>query len=130
MRAVAVLAIVVAAVACKRADDAAPKKETSTTTAPAPAVASADGTRHVTIEANKDGYAPDRVAGKPNEKLVLDVTRTIDAECLAKLVTPDKKSYDLPLNKQVAIPVTVPDKGELTFACGMDMFHGTIVAQP
>ena len=30
----------------------------------------------------------------------------------------------------VEVAVTVPDKGELTFACGMDMFRGTIIAQP
>jgi len=128
MRVAAVLAILLAAVACKRADDTAAAKKP--TPAPATAVTSKDGTRHVAMEAGKDGYVPDRVTGKPNEKLVLDVTRTVDADCLAQLVTPDKQAHALPLNQSVAIAVTVPAAGELTFACGMDMFHGTIVAQP
>ena len=32
--------------------------------------------------------------------------------------------------KTVEVPVTVPETGELAFACGMDMFKGTVVAQP
>jgi plastocyanin domain-containing protein len=28
------------------------------------------------------------------------------------------------------VAVTVPQTGEVGFACGMDMFHGVVVAQP
>ena len=100
---------------------------------PAPVTAGtvgSDGLRHVSVEANKQGYTPDKIAGKPGEKLVLVFKRTVDAECLSQVKTPEGKLVDLPMNKPVEVALTVPETGELTFACGMDMFHGTVVAQP
>ena len=91
---------------------------------------SINGIRYVHVEANKDGYTPARVPGKPGEKLTLVFTRTYEADCISQLKTPDGKLVDLPLNKPVEVAVTVPQTGELGFACGMDMFHGVIVAQP
>ena len=103
---------------------------------PKPAVAAPtaqvtkDGVRRIDVEAGQDGYVPARIPGKPGEKLMLVFTRTIDADCLAQLKTPDGKLVDLPKGKPVEVAVTVPQSGELAFACGMDMFHGVIVAQP
>lgn len=106
----------------KTADPGVAPAKTDPKTAP-------NGARTVAIEANKDGYVPDKIPGKPGEKLTLVFTRTIDAECLAQLKTPDGKLVDLPLNKAVEVPVTVPNDGEVRFACGMDMFTGVVVAQ-
>jgi len=89
----------------------------------------ADGVRKVTIEAGKDGYVPDKIPGKPGEKLMLVFTRTVEGECLAELKTPDGKLVALPMNAPVEVAVTVPNDGEVRFACGMDMFTGTVVAQ-
>jgi plastocyanin domain-containing protein len=115
--------------ACKKAEDAKPAPKP-----PAPAVAAttngSDAARHVAIEANKDGYTPDKIAGKPGEKLVLSFTRTADSSCIAQLKAPDGAMVDLPLGKSVDVAVTVPQTGEVGFACGMDMFHGVVVAQP
>jgi plastocyanin domain-containing protein len=100
---------------------------------PAPQVAptkAADGIRKIPVSATADGYTPDKIPGKPNEKLVLVFTRTVDANCLAQLKTPDGKMVDLPMNTPVEVAVTVPATGEVGFACGMDMFHGVVVAQP
>jgi plastocyanin domain-containing protein len=119
------LALVPALVACK--------KETKPESAgPAPVTAGttgADGVRRVAVDAGKEGYRPDRIAGKPGEKLVLVFTRTFDAACIAQLKTPDGKLVDLPKGTPVDVPVTVPATGEVGFACGMDMFHGAVVAQ-
>jgi plastocyanin domain-containing protein len=82
------------------------------------------------VLANEKGYDPERIAGKPGEKLMLVFKRTVEGECLAQLKTPEGKVVELPMNKPVEVAVTVPESGELTFACGMDMFKGTIVAQP
>lgn len=126
MRAALLLAIGLSLFACKKESPTpAPKP------APAPAVATvgADGVRKISVEANKDGYTPDRIPGKPGEKLTLVFTRTFDAECIAQLKTPDGKLVALPMNKPVEVAVTVPADGEVGFACGMDMFHGTIVAE-
>jgi plastocyanin domain-containing protein len=100
---------------------------------PAPVTAGnvgSDGLRHVSVQASKEGYSPDKIAGKPGEKLVLVFTRTADSECISQLKAPDGKLVDLPLNKPVEVAVTVPQTGEVGFACGMDMFHGVVVAQP
>ena len=111
--------------ACKKEED----KPKAPPLAPAVAVAK-DGVRRIAIVANADGYTPGRIAGKPGEKLVLVFTRTIDAECISQLKTPDGKLVDLPKDKPVEVAVTVPQTGEVGFACGMDMFHGVVVAQP
>ncbi|HEY0192922.1 MAG TPA: cupredoxin domain-containing protein [Kofleriaceae bacterium] len=90
----------------------------------------ADGVRKVAIEANTKGYVPDRIGGKPGEKLLLVFTRTADSTCIAQLKTPEGKMVDLPMNQPVEVAVTVPANGEVGFACGMDMFHGSVIAEP
>ncbi|HEU4734034.1 MAG TPA: cupredoxin domain-containing protein [Kofleriaceae bacterium] len=89
----------------------------------------ADGVRRISIEANAKGYVPDRIGARPGEKLVLVFTRTVDSTCIAQLKTPDGKLVDLPKGAPVEVPVTVPASGEVAFACGMDMFHGVVVAE-
>jgi plastocyanin domain-containing protein len=123
------LGLGLALVGCKKQEDkAAPKAN-----AAAPVTAGtvqADGVRRIDVEAGKDGYVPAKIAGKPGETLVLVFKRTADSECIAQLKAPDGKMVDLPLNKPVEVAVTVPQTGEVGFACGMDMFHGVVVAQP
>jgi len=129
LRVLVISLCVVAALGCdkgKKKEAPAPKQEAPVTAG----TVAADGVRRIDVEANTKGYNPERIAGKPGEKLMLVFKRTVDAECLAQLKTPDGKVVDLPMNKPVEVAVTVPQAGELTFACGMDMFHGTIVASP
>jgi plastocyanin domain-containing protein len=121
------IALVVAVFACK-GDAKAPPATPSATTPITAGKVGADGVRRVAIEANIKGYQPDRIGGKPGEQLVLVFTRTVDASCLAQIKTPDGKLVDLPKGTPVEVAVTVPQTGELGFACGMDMFHGAIVA--
>jgi plastocyanin domain-containing protein len=123
------LVIVLAFVACKKDEAPAPKPAPAAAPVAAP-TSSKDGARRVEIEVNKDGYTPDKIPGKPGEKLDLVFTRTFEAECISQVKTPDGKMVDLPMKKPVEVAVTVPQTGELGFACGMDMFHGVIVAQP
>ena len=120
------LVLVAALVACKKEEAAKPAP------APAPAVAApaVGGARKVPIEVNKEGYQPDTIPAKPGEKLDLVFTRTFEADCISQVKTPDGQLVDLPMNKPVEVAVTVPQTGKLGFACGMDMFHGVIVAQP
>lgn len=86
------------------------------------------GVRTVKVTMSEKGYAPDRIPGKPGEKLKLEFTRTIDASCFEELKTPDGL-VKLPMNTPVTVDVTVPNDGEVKFACGMDMFFGVIVAE-
>ena len=119
------LALTVGLAACKkdtRPEPAAPTPVTAGTVG-------SDGVRHVAVEAGLQGYQPARIGGKPGEKLTLVFTRTADSTCIAQLKTPDGKLVDLPMNQPVEVAVIVPASGEVGFACGMDMFHGAVVAE-
>jgi plastocyanin domain-containing protein len=123
------IALVVCLVAfgCEKKDDTKPAPP------PAPTVTvakSADGVRTIPVSATADGYTPDKITGKPGEKLKLVFTRTVDSSCLSQLKAPDGTLVDLPMNKPVEVAVTVPQTGQVGFACGMDMFHGVIIAEP
>ncbi|HEX2691101.1 MAG TPA: cupredoxin domain-containing protein [Kofleriaceae bacterium] len=127
------IVLVIALVACKQEAKAppgvpAPAAATTTAAANTNSVA-ANGTRRVSIEAGTEGYKPDRIPGKPGEKLLLVFTRTADPSCISELKTPDGKVVNLPKGTPVEVAVTVPQSGEVGFACGMDMFRGAIVAE-
>ena len=124
-RFVLVVGLAVSLFACSKEN----KVKDTPAKAPAALAPAADGSRRVAIEAGQDGYKPDRIPGKPGEKIVLVFTRTVDAECLSQVKLPDGKLVDLPLDKAVEVPVTVPQTGKLTFVCGMDMFQGAIVPE-
>jgi plastocyanin domain-containing protein len=125
MRALLVLAIAAAVVSCAKD---AEKKPAGPATAPVTAgTVGADGARRVPITAGTDGYVPGEISAKPNEKLILQVTRTVEGECLSQITVAGGPVIELPMNKPVDIPVTAPATGKVTFACGMDMFRGTIV---
>jgi plastocyanin domain-containing protein len=122
---VAITLVLAFAGGCKK-EEAAPK-------APPPATiktgtVDSAGVRTIAITANENGYVPDRIPGKPGEKLKLKFTRTIDGECLAQLKLPEGKVIELPKNTAVDVDVTVPADGEVKFACGMDMFFAVVVA--
>ncbi len=116
--------LTVALLGCKKEQGAKPPPATTKT-----GTVSADGVRTIQVNASIDGYAPERIPGKPGEKLILVFTRTSDSECVAQLKTPDGKLVELPMNKPVEVPVTVPTDGEVKFACGMDMLSGVVVAE-
>jgi plastocyanin domain-containing protein len=113
--------------ACKKSENAAPPAPTTAT--PTTGTVGADGVRRIEITASEKGYVPDRIEGKPGEKLVLVFTRTIDGECLEKVKVAGGAAIELPKDKPVDVPVEVPASGEVKFACGMDMFTGVIVAK-
>jgi len=138
---VAGLALVLGISACSKSkqEEAAAPASKPPATAPATAGAApattgggattATGVRKVPIEVVKDGYSPDRIPGKPGEKLNLVFTRKVDGHCYEELKTPDGQRIALPRDKPVEVPVTVPQDGEVKFACGMDMLTGVVVAE-
>lgn len=87
-----------------------------------------DGVRRIEVEAAEDGYVPERIAAKAGEKLLLVFTKKADG-CHNELKTPDGKLVMLEKDKPVEIPVTMPESGEVTFACSMDMFRAVIVVE-
>ncbi|MGE0397620.1 MAG: cupredoxin domain-containing protein [Kofleriaceae bacterium] len=128
MRALVLAALVITLGACSKKEEAAAPKEPMKTASPTAGTVAADGVRTIPITAGMEGYVPDTIPGKPGEKLKLVFTRTVEGECLSELKTPDGTLVPLPMNKPVEVAITVPETGSLTFACGMDMFQGKIVA--
>jgi len=126
-RALVVLLLLVGTFACKKKEAEPPKPKEA---APVTAGVVADGVRKIPVEASKEGYQPDKIAGKPGEKIVLVFKRTIEGDCLATVKVADGAPVELPMNTPVEVPVTVPQSGELTFVCSMGMFKGTVVADP
>ncbi len=124
-----VLAAPVIATGCKKDADST-AKQAPPTAGPSAGTVGSDGVRRIEVTATAEGYKPERIVGRPGEKLMLVFTRTVDSTCIAQLVTPDKQTVDLPMNQPVEVAVTVPQTGEVGFACGMDMFHGVVVAEP
>jgi plastocyanin len=131
---VAGLALALGLSACskKKEDSAAPKATPTAApveTAAGGATATAPaGARKVMVNVVKEGYEPDRIPGKPGEKLTLVFTRKVDGHCYEQ-VKLDKKVIELPKNEPVEVAVTVPQEGEITFVCGMEMLSGVIVAE-
>ncbi len=119
------LAALLALPACSKKSEATGKP--AAVTAPVTAGTTVGGVRKIPVEASIKGYTPATIQAKAGEQLVLVVTRTQDGECLSELKVGTGAPVKLPMNTAVEIPVTAPASGELAFACGMDMFKGTIV---
>jgi plastocyanin domain-containing protein len=84
----------------------------------------------VKIEANQKGYVPPAVALKKGAPARLIFTRTSDDTCATEVVFPELKiKKDLPLNTPVTVDVPTDSARTLTFACGMDMFKGSVVVK-
>lgn len=82
----------------------------------------------VELQVTENGFEPSRVDVKPGSPVVLKITRKTDSTCATKIKIKSKNvSKDLPLNKTVTVALGKLDKGEIRFACGMDMISGLIL---
>ncbi len=76
------------------------------------------------------GYTPEIITVPIGKKTILNFTRTDPNSCLEEVVLGDFSiRRELPLNQKVAIEITPEKKGEFTYACGMNMFHGKIIVK-
>lgn len=81
----------------------------------------------IELQVTEKGFEPSTVDVAPGVPVVLKVTRKTDSTCATEIKIPAKNiKKDLPLNKAVSIEVGKLDKGEIRFACGMDMVTGVI----
>jgi plastocyanin domain-containing protein len=91
----------------------------------------AAGAQEVAIHVTENGFEPERVTVKAGSPVTLLVTRDTDKTCATELVlTEPRIKRQLPLNQTVAITFTPTHAGELTYACGMDMLHGSVLVEP
>ena len=84
----------------------------------------------VAIRADEKGFTPSSVTVEKGKPATLVFTRTSDATCATQVVFPDLNiKKDLPLNKPVDVEVPTSAPRTLSFACGMNMFKGSVVIQ-
>ncbi len=82
------------------------------------------------LEVTEKGFVPSSLHAKTNIPVILKITRKTDATCATEISIPEKKlKVDLPLNKTVEIKLGKLKKGELRFACGMNMISGVILIE-
>ncbi len=96
---------------------------------PAPRAPVAAASRDVAIAVTEKGFAPARVT-VPAGRVRLVFTRTTDATCATEIVFPAQQLRKaLPLNVPTTVSFEATAAGEISFACGMDMFKGTVVVR-
>jgi RND family efflux transporter MFP subunit len=76
------------------------------------------------------GYEPGRVSLRAGTPAKITFVRTTDSTCGTEVLFPSLNiKRALPLNEPVVIEFTPAKTGEIAFACGMNMLHGTVVVQ-
>lgn len=84
--------------------------------------------RTIQIAVTSEGFVPAEVKVKKGEKVTLVVTRKTEKTCATALVMKAKGiNVDLPLDQPVSVDLKADRKGDLEFACPMDMIKGKIV---
>ncbi len=84
----------------------------------------------VDLAVTEKGFEPDSIKVKPGTHVILKITRKTDSTCATEIKFKEKKiTKTLPLNKEVLVDVGTVQKGNITFACGMNMITGHIVVE-
>lgn len=76
------------------------------------------------------GYSPHAIRTPVGTPLTLTFKRKDPSPCLEEIVFPDfgLRRY-LPLHEAVPITIKPTARGEYSFSCGMNMYHGKIIAE-
>ncbi len=76
------------------------------------------------------GYSPNALRVKLGQPVTLQFVRRDASSCLEEVVLPDfGVRQSLPLNRETAVTITPKHAGEFGFACGMNMYRGTITVE-
>lgn len=90
----------------------------------------ASGPRTVKLAVTDRGFVPADIQVDRGRPVTLLVTRQVEATCANEIVIADAGIREkLPLNQEVRITFTPEAKGELRYACPMDMITGSIRVQ-
>ena len=82
------------------------------------------------VVVSENGYEPARVTLRAGTPARITFVRTTDKTCGTEVVFPSLNiKRALPLNEPVVIEFTPAKSGDIAFACGMGMLHGTVVVQ-
>lgn len=84
----------------------------------------------VEIQVTEKGFEPASTDVKAGTNVQVKITRKTNATCATQVKVQGKNiKKDLPLNEPVVISLGRVEKGEIRFACGMDMLTGQILAK-
>jgi plastocyanin domain-containing protein len=89
--------------------------------------------RHIDITITEHGFEPADVTVPAATPVALVFVRKTDKTCAKQVrleIDGKRIERELPLDTPVEIDATFPKPGKLTYACGMDMVHGTITVEP
>jgi plastocyanin domain-containing protein len=79
---------------------------------------------------NEQGYEPAKITLRAGVPARLTFLRTTDKTCGTEVVFPSLNiKRALPLNELAVIEFTPAKSGDIAFACGMNMLHGTVVVR-
>ena len=88
-----------------------------------------DGRQVVDITV-KGGYSPSLIRVEAGTPVRLRFDRQENSDCTARVVFPDfRKSASLAAFGTTTLDLDVQEPGEYSWACGMNMLHGTLVAE-
>lgn len=75
------------------------------------------------------GYKPEAISVKTGVETILNFLRKDQSSCLEEIVIPAFKIRRyLPIGEKVSIAINPVKPGSYGFSCGMNMFHGRIIA--
>jgi cobalt-zinc-cadmium efflux system membrane fusion protein len=87
-----------------------------------------DSVQTAKIVVSEQGYEPPKIVLRAGVLARLTFLRTTDKTCGTEVVFPSLSiKRVLPLNEPIVIEFTPTKAGDVAFACGMNMLHGTVV---
>ncbi len=90
----------------------------------------ASNTQSAKVIVNEQGFEPARITLRAGTPTRLTFLRTTDKTCGTEVVLPSLNiKRALPLNEPVVIEFTPAEAGDIAFACGMNVLHGTVVVR-
>jgi cobalt-zinc-cadmium efflux system membrane fusion protein len=91
---------------------------------------SSEAAQTVKVVVSEQGYEPAKVTFRAGTPARITFVRTTDKTCGTEVVFPSLNiKRALPLNEPVVIEFTPAKSGDIAFACGMNMLHGTVVVR-
>jgi membrane fusion protein, heavy metal efflux system len=91
---------------------------------------SSEAAQSAKVVVSEKGYEPATVTLRAGTPARITFVRTTDKTCGTEVVFPSLNiKRALPLNEPVVIEFTPAKSGDIVFACGMNMLHGTVVMQ-
>ena len=87
-----------------------------------------DGKPVYAVSVTERGFEPVRIEVPPDKDVVLRFTRKVKDTCGDSVVVQgDPVKHMLPLDKPIDVALRSPKTGQVRFACGMDMYRGSVV---